>query len=564
VKILLSVAFLLTCPAAFATDCSGIWRNGFPDVRPVHTPVDCDEFIPLSTPRVPSQRLYTAASITSVPAVKQQMEWISEALSYSADKYATYGRVPPMTVVRQDVPHPNGGGAAAMAFTYVQFFDADLESCPIFVYPLSEVLNKEHLQQLVAHEVFHCVQKVNFKDQITHAATSGDQDWWFEGLAQLFSNFVYPANDFEYTSRFPAPDQTLPFWDQPNAYSSENFWQSYANLIGDGAVFATMGAMPTGPGSTGPAALANALPRISEGMHEYAKQISLKRVRDSAGPMSPYDMALESHVLADVAHQTVDLMHPDFVVGAFRVRLPKAGRWTLRFDSPANTKISLKKAEDHDYAPVSGPLDITSECDQEREVQVVITTVTDQQAMNTTRLVVDKSPNPECDCVAHPDAPPQVDQCLVGTWDLDHTTVAAFWHRLNHNPRLEFAGSTGGFAVQFGLDSTGTWIAADWRIAARSQIRPGMTLHQTRITDGASTFRVSANGNIACTQQTGSSMTAVDVININGRESSRTTGLPFDPSAGVFTYSCSPTEFVFRQYTIGGQAYDIEYVFRRR
>lgn len=561
--IFIIAALVCSIQTGFAANCSTIWANGFPDVIPRTTPVACDEFFPIHTTMDSNQKLFTVSSLTHNPAIKDEMEVIASALSYSSGKYASYGRVPAITVIRQDIAHPNSGGASAMAFTYVQFFNLNTESCPIFVYPVSEVLSKEHLQQLIAHEVFHCVQKANFKDQVTYAANTSDQAFWFEGLAQVFSNFVYPNNDFEYTSRFPAPDQTLPFYAQENAYSSENFWQSYSNLLSENAFFRMMTQMPTAAGEIPATTVAN-LPRISEALHNYAQQITLKKVRDSSGAMSPYDMPFEQKAIGDIAHQEINLFHVDMTVGAYMIKIPKAGKWTLRFTHPANTKISFKKPEEAEYSPVTGPVVITSACDSERYIQIVITTTSDQEAINTTNLIVDKNSNPDCDCFGNSSsAPPMIDQCLIGSWNLDHASVAQFWNRLNNNPRVRFNSSTGGFRVNFNEAGVGTWLANNWNIAAQGDMDHGMIMSLERITNGSSTFKYSANGNMACSQQTSSNLNAKVIITIDGQVVSTTEEPPMDFSKGVFTYSCTNTQFIFKYFTIDGMTMDVEYVFNR-
>lgn len=547
----------------YALDCSTIWSLGFPDMRPPHTPVECQEFSPAMSPRVPEQAYYIVESLTRSEAVKEQMEMIAEAVSYSAGKYAIFGRVPRITVVRQDIAHPNGGGPSAMAFTYVQFFNIDRETCPIFVYPMSEVLNKEELQQAIAHEVFHCVQKVNFKDEVSFAAGNPDESYWFEGLAQYFSNWVYPRNDFEYTSRFPAPDQAFPFFQQSSGYSSENFWQSYANFLGDTAVYNMMSRMPTGAGTAVPTTVVN-LPRFSEALHEYAKQITRKKVRDSSGAMSPYDMTFEGRVLNDIDHQEMDLPHYDMTVGAFEIVIPKAGKWTLQFNRPANTKVSFKKFEEENFHAVDAPFEITSECDQERRIQVVITTASDAEAMNATRLVVDKRANPECDCRgARPDAPPQKDRCLIGTWELDHGSVPQFWHRTSRMPNTEFMGSSGSFTVNFKEDNTGDWSAIEWLLHSRSHMGRGMVMEMRHTTNGISQFRYSANNGVACSNQISSGMSVQQVVTMDGRTVSTTTGLPLDMSNGFFTYSCNESTFTLRVFEVGGNSQVMDYIFHR-
>jgi len=560
--VLIIAALLSSIQVGFAANCSTIWANGFPDIIPRTTPVSCDQFYPTRTTIPSNQRLFTVSTITSNLAVKEQMDYIAEALTYATAKYSGYGRVPAITVIRQDIPHPNSGGTNTMAYTYVQFFNLDTESCPIFVYPLSEVLSKPHLQQLIAHEVFHCVQKMNFKDQVAYAVTTPGQSYWFEGLAQLFSNFVYPYNDFEYTARFPAPDQTVPFFNQPNAYSSENFWQSYANMLTEDALFMLMNQMPIA-GAEAPATTVVNLPRISEALHNYAQQITLKQVRDASGAWSPYDMSFQQVVLTDIAHQEVSLFHADFTVGAYEITIPKGGKWTLGFTRPAETKVSMKKVEDLVYSAVDRPVVITSECDSERKIQVVITTAADNQSMNTTFLSVDKEANPDCGCLGA-STEPQIDRCLIGTWNLDHSSVAQFWNRMNRNPVVQFNGSTGGFSVSFDEANIGTWHANSWNVAALGHMGEGMIMSMERITNGSSSFKYSANGSSACSKQVSSSLTAKVIMAMNGQTISTNDEPPMDPSNGVFTYSCNERQFIFKRISIHGNSMDMDYIFNRQ
>ena len=555
------VFFFLSIQYGLAANCSEFWANGFPDVVPRTTRVECDIFYPsIATPS--DHKLYIVSALAGNQAVKDQMEIIAEALNYASAKYAGIGRVPPITLVRQNVSHPNAGGASTMAYTYVQFFNLDTETCPIFIYPLSEVLNKPHLQQLIAHEVFHCVQKANFKDQVTFAVNTPEQSYWFEGLAQLFSNFVYPANDFEYTSRFPAPDQTVAFFNQENPYSSENFWQSYANMLTDDAVFMLMNQMPTGGAELPDTTVLN-LPRFSEALHKYAQQITLKEVRDSSGAWSPYDMSFEAISLADTETQSVRLFHADMTVGAYEITIPKGGKWTLRFNHPGETKISTKKLEDSSYSAMVGPIEITSECSSERKIQVVITTASDTQAINTTLLNVIKEENPACGCLGEA-TEPQVDKCLVGTWNLDHSSVEQFWRRTNQNPMVQFNGSTGGFSVSFNEDNIGTWYANNWNVSALGNMGEGMVMSVDRLTNGTSQFKYSANGTSACSKQINSSLTAKIIMAMNGQVISSNDEPPLNMSTGNFTYSCNERQFIFKNFSINGISMDMDYVFNRQ
>jgi hypothetical protein len=55
-------------------------------------------------------------------------------------------------------------------------------------------LNTDKYKQVVAHELFHCVQDYSFPNTKPY----GTHSWWMEGSADYFSNLVYPQADLEW------------------------------------------------------------------------------------------------------------------------------------------------------------------------------------------------------------------------------------------------------------------------------------------------------------------------------------------------------------------------------
>ena len=94
----------------------------------------------------------------------------------------------------------------------------DYKACPITMYPAAVTFDRDIYQQIVAHEVFHCVQDWTF----TLAKPQNDHAWWLEGTAHYFSNLVYPQTNREWLAL-----------DKFNELSAEKsiFEMSYENFV---------------------------------------------------------------------------------------------------------------------------------------------------------------------------------------------------------------------------------------------------------------------------------------------------------------------------------------------
>ena len=415
-RILVVLLMCLWSAPAWAGDCATFWEQGIPDEPRRRTGAPCVEITPASGP-VPPHRIYIAQSIAGDAEVLAQAQIIGRALKAAVTFYESKGRVPEISLIRFD--EPKFDDALASAFTFTEFFEND-ETCPILVYPRSATLAPQELEQMIAHEVFHCVQKANFKEQVTAAVTGGAPGlWWFEGIAQYFSNVVYPTNDFEYSSRFPAPRPETPFFNEPNPYSTENFWQAYANHVDVGGVFNAQEFMPAG-GLTPRAKTAADLPEVSEALHRYARDVSRGRVRDSGGHYAPYRARFVRHEASIEPEQEITLEFKDFAVGAHRITLPPQRIWRLSVaNAPNGTKASIKKAGEEDYADFVAVFQTASRCDEEETVEIVLTRVVEAPGDSAAVIRISSEDNPECKCdnpAARRDA--ALPACVVGMWNV--------------------------------------------------------------------------------------------------------------------------------------------------
>ncbi|MBN2043817.1 MAG: hypothetical protein JW757_02255 [Anaerolineales bacterium] len=113
-----------------------------------------------------------------------------DALIESATQYANYN-----SLVIGDLnlifPIENSGNT----FGAQAYFDLESSACPLTMYPLAyEQLGEADYKQVVAHEMFHCIQDYSFPNTAPYSTHS----WWLEGGADYFSNLVYPQTNLEW------------------------------------------------------------------------------------------------------------------------------------------------------------------------------------------------------------------------------------------------------------------------------------------------------------------------------------------------------------------------------
>ncbi len=157
-------------------DCALLWASGFPDTRtPTFTcflsgtrsigGYDYSVYYPLAWHGDSSKDAYYAAML--------------EAIQDTVPVYQAFGQLKSIYFVfttLSDATNP----ADTLAVTHL--LDNETEACPVIFYPASLMLSLPNFKQTVSHEIFHCYQTWNLRDQTITAGYSSS-DWWVEGSA---------------------------------------------------------------------------------------------------------------------------------------------------------------------------------------------------------------------------------------------------------------------------------------------------------------------------------------------------------------------------------------------
>ncbi len=416
-KMMLLMFMLISTAHASSVPCSSLWSLGFPQRGHERDAGTCHQFFPETVALPFSIEIYSQNAFTLNTETKQQLEWTADAAIYSSAKYEAFGSVPKLKIIYSELANPMNSEDFAKA--YFQFFQLGTEYCPIIIYPRSKELSKDHFYQVIAHEIYHCVQKVNFPTQVGNAANSDENKFWLEGIAQFMSNEVYPVNDFEYHPMFGSFEHITPFFNQTTPYLSHSFFQSYFWFMGSNANQVHR----LHQGFTGAQARENevlSIPRISDAFLNYAKEISFRNYRDSSGREVNFNIPKQVVTVSEAAHSEYRVNFADFTVEPFELIFPKKGQYRVSLIKPDGTKLAIRKQDDTAWSD-----DIQNEfltdCEVDRKLEGVFTRASSNMSMNSVRIVVDRRANSACPCdyISKPQ-----DACMFGVWEIDRDHFA--------------------------------------------------------------------------------------------------------------------------------------------
>lgn len=550
---------ILSISAWAQVPCSTLWTLGFPERGRMDSAGNCTPFNPTLVLLGSGQEMFFQDAAGENPLYKQYMEWAAEAFVYSSLKYSAFASVPKIRMIYSERSNPDdGGGNINRAFSYVEFFQRGLEFCPIVIYPASTDLNKEHFQQMVAHEVYHCVQKINFPDQVrADVQGASEGQFWFEGIAQFMSNDVYPRNDFEYHPMFGRFDQHVPFFQQTNPYLTEGFFQGL--FWHQGASVANVHNTQSRFGGAGASGQDDALniPDISEAFHKTARNLSFSELHDSSGALAQWRAEKQVFNVPETATSTITISFMDFSTEPFEIIFPKRGKYHLTVHRIDGAKLSVRKAGASVWQDRFDPT-IISECNEDRKMEGIYTRVSPDLSLNGIRIDIVREDNEECPCIIE-NKP--TDLCLYGTWNVDTNTVLAYMRRVTANA-FDLTGVSGNVKLTFTPEGGHQW---DYQnLIITGQTRGRRTAEIKMYWNGLSNLSYSnvttTSSAKVCTKTQGNNITARATMSARGQ--TREIPLIIAPFSGEgeLGYRCNASMF---SYDINTGPAPLDWVFYR-
>jgi hypothetical protein len=331
-------------------------------------------------------------------------------------------------------------------------------------------------KQIVAHEIFHCVQDWSF----SNTAPYSTHKWWLEGAAHYFSNLVYPEANREWTvlGWFDRLSTTVPIFNM--TYENFVFFQFMGNKYS-------------------PEVLIDILMRVSAAGDQASQERALADVQGMDTNFNRFVVEfLSSGILDSNQQDRIKSTSPPKVTDTFTIEdKDDDPQFTIqpfvamRFKADyKQEKRFLQNELTQDEAEFSGveyklradinswsdlPPEIRSECEKDAHYLYAITSVNDFYANYDIDVTLDEKA--ECD------------PCLLGTWDVDPESYKAFMERI-------MSQAEGGMAIdltigghqyfQFEIDGKINSQREDFAITSNNQV--------TTIVNGHGSGSYSADG----------------------------------------------------------------------
>ena len=362
---------------------------------------------------------------------------VQKAIEESVVEFQKYGELLPMYFVFNTLSSPQN----FLAEVSLDFRPGE-EACPVIIYPISLNLDIDFFKQSIAHEIFHCFQILNLKEQFTGRATFSR--WWMEGTAEYFSNVVYPFVDHE--DRFAESLSQKSTYTAITQMDYENyaFFQFLGNQNGVGGVMEMIRNYITSvPDTDAQLASLASVPGMEATFEEFVRSVIDNTLIDSSTAPIIFPVKYTNNfTFNDIS--SVDFAAQPFVAARYLITFEKEKKYTVESFSVGQGISALRPRENTgDWRPI--PPTIASGCYDMPYVLYVITTTPRVERKETvsTTLVAD-SP---CDI------------CLIGRWEATNDSILTYMQSTNSNAGengMIVDGASGEMFMEFSENGTGS------------------------------------------------------------------------------------------------------------
>ncbi len=297
-----------------------------------------------------------------------------------------------VTAVKESVPKLDMHGItppANIVFTVSGHKYAEADDnipCGVFLHTKLQPFSNGDFKQVVAHELGHCFNGATFPDQAV--VDYGVRKWWEEGLADYWSNVVYPSNKLEWRTleKLAQSEQATTLFDR--TYANAIFFQHLESPIGIPGIKSVISNLP---GATGATSMRQAMASYS-GMdtlyHDFVRAMADSEVIDTSGVLVPYQPV--GWELPIAGPTEVPLSIPPFGVRRLHITVPDGMYGCYETFQQGDMRVSWREGDLGD----SGDWDETGPTELEGETVLVVTTL--EEGATFTLDVRDVDDDPDC------------------------------------------------------------------------------------------------------------------------------------------------------------------------
>ena len=401
-------------------DCQALWANGFTTAA---TPLVCFEYAEdtVSGTRI---RLYYPSYWPAGDPRLRQLGVLLRAVRKSVQTFTPYGPqpMPAISMVVTELPYTDPSVHASSRVDAAAMQPAGRPNdCYVAAFPALFSHPDPYLEQVLAHELFHCYEYRNLPDQIFGPAYESTK-WWVEGGAEFFGNVVYPASNAEY-DYLPRLEEDLTYRNLVQfQYDAFIFWQYLENRSDTGipGILRLLRSLPASGGEDDQLNGLAAYPNIDLIFHEFCEALVDERIRDSDGTYIPFHPEPIADRFIGAPGASVILHADPFLVGFTRVHFAGGKDYTLQATATGGPP-GIYHAELPDTVGSWGAVpDRLNVACGEGVIDVLVT-----QARAVTGSDYDVRLN-----AAWQPSTSECDQCLLGAWLLDDASYLNFLNNL--------------------------------------------------------------------------------------------------------------------------------------
>jgi len=341
-------------------------------------------------------------------------------------------------------------GSRALMTTGWPYMSRNSDICPIYSwggangYLFSSAARfRSQAQQIIAHEMFHCVQYINFRDQASVGRSYAIH--WIEGGAEYASDVAFPNANQEmgWNSRFDNLSDSTP-WHRMDYEAYVNL-MGYANQAGGlDSLYNLMSRMPTTNGYEAQARALSNLGEMQEIFHTIGEKYLSRQLVDNGGNTLTTNPTFGDEVSIDNTQEyatgTIPLVHhrvklkfeedkkygittdtegPEGESSVIFLDEVRSGNWK---EVPEHVPEEEDGGPDQDKVGVEHCNDDID--DEIKDYLLLVTSMSGENRTHTLKLdvEVEEEESLEEGGEGIPEEP-QIDECLIGTWELDPSSV---------------------------------------------------------------------------------------------------------------------------------------------
>lgn len=343
----------------------------------------------------------------------------------------------------------------------------DDESCPIIVYIDSfKKQTPERQQQMLAHEIFHCIQDTIWREKIIDTPKRA-HEWWSEGSAVWFSNLVYPkANqEFDYNDDYMG-NSPLVLQKEDDSYGTYLFFQSFSQgWIGNDAVLSMIEDMPEEGGTADQFSAVLDYPSIELHFHRFAQEVTSNRVKDADGAFMATSLStLNDSYKVKEGENNFEWFNEILTIRITDIQLPPQTIVTVDNvsdpDSTVNPMDMRATGTVGEWNPliVGYPSTVDMSCKAFPKSIDILSSYAGSDPTNEKFKLKIKAEKATCQCVEKV----EFDKCLVGDYELDKPSLDKVFARIFNHKDYVVENSSGSYTLSVNPGQKFTFTETDF------------------------------------------------------------------------------------------------------